>query len=208
VQSIVAINRSIGVISKKYLSEIVYDLLLTWEHHKTHCINFNEMMEINCCAESVMNLVRTWWEDRIGKSVDGWKEGKLVRGVMVRTITGKGLRVFFETRETQRLGDYIQFLLNRQRSVYGQLGEYVLQGVTVRMVKEKIKDDVGPVEDLILYRGNRGCILEDTEYIIDMASRGPSENGEFLVAKAIPSGPAITRRQREMWCNDVVSYED
>jgi hypothetical protein len=162
------------------------------------------MMEINCCADNVMDLVRTWWVDRIGKSVDGWKEGKLVRGVMVRKITGKGLRVFFETSETQTVGGYIRFLLNRQRSVYGQLGEYVLQGVTVGMVKEKIKDDVGPVEDLILYRGNRGCILEDTEYIIDLASRGPCDNDDFLVARAIPSGRAITRHQRELWCNDVV----
>jgi hypothetical protein len=172
-----------------------------------HCIIFEQMVELNCCPDNVMHLVRTWWVDRIGKSVDVWKEGKLVRGIMVRTITGKGLRVFFETRVTQTGGDYIRFLLNRQRSVYSQLGEYVLQGVTVWMVKDKIKDDVGPVEDLRLYRGNRGCILEDTEYIIDLASRGPFDNGDFLVARAIPSGQAITRRQRELQCNEGIELQ-
>jgi hypothetical protein len=118
---------------------------------------FPAMEERNCYPKHVRDLVRSWWVDRIRKSVDIWKEGKLVRGIMVRTITGKGLKVFFETRVTQTGGGYLRFLLNRQRSVYGQLGEYVLQGVTVSMVKERIKDDVGPVEDLRLYRGARGC---------------------------------------------------
>jgi hypothetical protein len=149
-----------------------------------------------------MDLVRTWWVDRIGKSVNVWKEGKLVRGIMVRTITGKGLRVFFETRVTQTGGDYIRFLLNRQRNVYGQLGEYVLQGVMVSMVKDKIKDDVAPVEDLRLYRGNRGYLLEDTKYIIDLASAGPFDNDDFLVTRAISSGQARTRRQQELQCNE------
>jgi hypothetical protein len=56
------------------------------------------MVEPNCYPDDVRDLVRTWWVDRIGKSVYVWKEGKLVRGIIVRTITGKGLKVFFETR--------------------------------------------------------------------------------------------------------------
>ena len=156
------------------------------------------MAERDLYPTHVRALLRSWWIDRIGKSVDVWKAGKLVRGIMVRTITGKGLKVYFETGVTHTVGDYLIFLLNRQRSVYGQLGEYVLKGVTVSMVKERIKDRVGPVEDLKVYGGARVGPLGNSTYIIDIASTRTFHEGEFLVMTSIPVGQARSSRQREL----------